>query len=68
VRQGAKKVWRAIGVAVNQTAAEETMARRTFGVAGFSHQPNRPLKHFSSLLISKALMCGGLKFRTNFRP
>jgi len=41
--QGAKKVWRAIDMAVNQTAAEETMARLTFVVASFGLQPNKPL-------------------------
>ena len=42
VRYGAKKVWRAIGVALNQIATEETAAQQTFGVVGFGHQPNRP--------------------------
>jgi hypothetical protein len=40
--QGARKLWHAIAVAVNQIAAEETMVSRTFGVARFGHQPNMP--------------------------
>jgi hypothetical protein len=42
VGQGAKKVRRAIAVAVNQTAAAETVAWLTFGMACFGLQPNAP--------------------------
>jgi hypothetical protein len=40
VGHDAKKVWRAIGVAVNQIDVKEIVARRTFGVADFGHEPN----------------------------
>jgi hypothetical protein len=44
VGQDAKKVWRVIGVAVNQTVAEKIMARRIFGVVGFGHEPKSARK------------------------
>ena len=42
VRKGARKVRRAITVAVNQTTAEENMAWPTFDMASFGLQPNTP--------------------------
>jgi hypothetical protein len=57
VGQSAKKVWCAIGVAVNQTATEEIVARRTFSVVGFGHQPNMPINHGYFFSYTHELLC-----------
>jgi hypothetical protein len=42
VGQGAKKVWHAVVVTANQTAAKKIMTWLTCSMAHFGHEPNKP--------------------------